>query len=395
MLAGISRPTFGHTLHGDADSGLFEAFLAPLRRRGQRTYALQYLRGLLTATGRKTIRKIALLGEADGTSHALHHFISDSPWDWCEARRSVARYLDEEVRPSAWVVAPLVIPKSGPHSVGVDSIFVPDLGVQAVGQRSYGVWLTREETSYPVNWRLHLPDLWLEEERRREAGIPAHIESATLGSCVTRAVLDTASWGLERRPIVIDARETNPLDVVGELTAAGVPFLLKVSCSTRVLPTDRGLAAAEDGPLSVLHLVATLHAQRQHVAWKEPQTRSVNSSLAATTPVRLAGTGDGNGLVLLCEWQGSRGRPSGFWLSSMVGQSAEQLLRLSKLALQVATDTAGTGVEVGLRDYEGRTFRGWHHHMTLASTAHAATMLAADAERRGAEAYPVGLRRTA
>ncbi|MEY9847311.1 IS701 family transposase [Streptacidiphilus sp. MAP5-3] len=402
MTAGVRRPRFGRPLQGEADAELYEALLAPLRRRGQRIYAMQYLRGLLTTNGRKTIRRIASSAEDGATSHALHHFISDSPWDWGQVRRSVARQLDEEVRPRAWVVAPLVIPKSGPHSVGVDSMFVPHLGAQTTGQRSYGVWLAREEASYPVNWRLHLPDHWLQDARRREAGIPAHVGSSSLGSCVARAVLDTASWGLERRPVVIDAREANPLDVVGELTAADVPFLLKVRCSTHVL-TGQALAAAEAGSgggsgsrsATVLHLAAGLHAGRHHVAWKSPQTRSVTSSLASATPVRLAGAADGPGLVLLCEWRGSRGRPSGFWLSSMVGQSPDQLLRLSKLALQVASDTADTGTDVGLYDYEGRTYRGWHHHMTLASTAHAAVMLAADAEHHESEELAGDLRHSA
>jgi SRSO17 transposase len=54
------------------------------------------------------------------------------------------------------------------------------------------------------------------------------------------------------------------------------------------------------------------------------------------------------------------------------------LLRLTKLTRRVHRDFTEVGEEVGLRDFVGRSYRGWHRHITLASAAHAAAVLSTD-----------------
>ena len=82
-------------------------------------------------------------------------------------------------------------------------------------------------------------------------------------------------------------------------------------------------------------------------------------------------------LVLLGEWDDPRRAPSRVWISDLTGSPVGSLLRLTKLARRVERDFVEVGEGAGLRDFVGRSFRGWHRHITLASAAHAATVLAA------------------
>lgn len=114
----------GPDVLGELCGELFES----LARSDQRRKGIDYVRGLLTATGRKTIRNIAAVLPGRAAEQALHHFICSSTWDWTPVRRSLARYLARVAAPKAWVVRPIVIPKTGRHSVGVDRRSFPNSG---------------------------------------------------------------------------------------------------------------------------------------------------------------------------------------------------------------------------------------------------------------------------
>jgi SRSO17 transposase len=361
----------------DLAPSLATASFTSLRRRAQRHYAQLYVHGLLTAAGRKNIRNIASAVDPQdtGLAQALHHFIAKSPWDWVPVRQSAARYLDQLVRPEVWVAAPLVIPKAGPHSVGVQEVFNPALGQQGLSQRAYGVWLIGNEGALPVNWRIHLPDRWLEDERRQQAGIPHYLGPGEPGACLVQAVSEAVEWGLTRRPVIIDGEETDPTETVKEFVARDIPFLLRVRCSTRIVPNGG------NSVVSALHYASTLVRRQQPTAWRHPSDppHRRRVSLAAMGEVRLPQLSENPAVPsmnLLCEWVENRKRPAGFWLAGpAAGASAQRLLHMAKSALRVTEDIERTGAAVGLRDFEGRSFRGWHHHMTLATIAHCATVL--------------------
>ncbi len=142
----------------DVYAELCAALFSGFARRDQRLKAEQYLHGLLTAQGRKSIRNIAAQIGGPAAEQSLHHFVSSSTWDWQPMRAALGRYLERNGCPQAWVVRPMPIPKAGEHSVGVDRRFDPERGQVFHGQQAFGVWFAGEELSVPVNWRLFLPD---------------------------------------------------------------------------------------------------------------------------------------------------------------------------------------------------------------------------------------------
>ncbi len=354
---------------------------ASLRRSDQRQRARHYLSGLLEAQGRKTIRNIAALTDGAPGEQSLHHFISDSTWDWAPIRAALADHVARVLRPRAWVVRPLFIPKAGEHSVGVGRQPAPDGGPALNGQLAYGTWASSEETSVPVQWRLHLPDPWLADAgRRHRAEIPDSAAAETPDECAAVAALSVVGR-VEGppRPVVLDVPVTDLAASVRRFTAARVPLVVRIGAHDRVAVDDRALPGHRSGTVPARRLMESVRHLRRPV-----ESGAGPGRLAAALRVRLPGPGAGPELLLVGEWRPGGRAPAALWLAAPATASARDVLRSARCAGRAELDERQTGERVGVRDFEGRSFRGWHRHMTLASVAHAVTAL------DGADGPPTG-----
>jgi hypothetical protein len=355
-------------------------FPRTLRRKDQRWWAEQYVRGLLAADGRKSVRRIASAVGGGAAEQSLHHLIAASTWSWSPMREELARHLQDAMTPAAWVVQPMVIPKVGEHSVGVGRHLVPHPGRPDNGQQAFGLWFASEQASAPVNWRLHLPGGWLrDQERRRRAEIPDGACEETLEECAAAVVRSTLDWGLPRRPVVLGAAGPDLGATMGLYQDAQVPLLVRVSGATAVRVSEPSLPGFGAGPLSAGRITDSVRALRRPVQWADPLNGPTvaRSSLVVGVPVTLprAGTDAGRPGLLIGEWSDPHRPPTEFWLTDLDRTPVPILLRLAKLARRVTRDCATTGEQVGLRDFVGRSFKGWHRHTTLASVAYAARTL--------------------
>ncbi|MEV6923908.1 transposase [Dactylosporangium sp. NPDC051485] len=288
---------------------LCTALFAGLPRKDQRRRGAEYVHGLLHTPGRKSIRNIA--GHAN--EQRLHHFVSDSTWDWTPVRRALRQHLLQVAPPQAWVIRPLVVAKSRRARPAV------------------GVWAAAPGWAVPVGWRLHRP-----------------------GDCLADAYLELFD-GHHDRPVVVDARGTGATGLVRRLRAAGAPVLARVDPDT---PVRAG--ARTPG----------------HGEWPLPAARlfGAGGGPVAVCPARLAGPGREDELTLLGIRAGGPW-PDEVWLTDLTGHPPAHLMRLRRLVEQVDADLAAIGDRVGLRDYSGRSYAGWHRHVTLASAAHALVAL--------------------
>ncbi|WP_405734501.1 transposase [Streptomyces sp. NBC_00028] len=353
-----------------------ELFPRVLRRKDQRWWAEQYVRGLLAADGRKSVRRIAAAVGGGAAEQSLHHLIAASTWDWSPMRARLARHLQDAVAPSAWVVQPMAIPKVGEHSVGVGRQFVPRAGRPDSGQQAFGLWFATERTSAPVNWRLHLPGGWIRDaERRRRAEIPEGAGEESLEECAASVLRSTLKWELPRRPVVLGAAGPDLGATMRRYREAGVPLLVRVSGGTALAVAGPSLPGFGAGLLAAQRIADSVRALRRPVQWADPLggPATVRSSLVVGVPVTLPDGGRPG--LLLGEWADPRRPPTEFWLTDLDRLPVPALLRLAKLARRVARDCATTGEQVGLRDFVGRSFKGWHRHTTLASVAYAARTL--------------------
>ncbi|MFI1283402.1 IS701 family transposase [Streptomyces sp. NPDC020858] len=359
---------------------LFES----LPRRDQRNWARVYLNGLVRTTGKKTIRNIAGTG-ASSVEQSLQQFISKSPWDWTPVRRSLAQHLERTAqRPLAWVIQPMVIEKAGDRSVGVGRQFVPQLGRTANCQQAGGIWLASSEASFPVEWTLTLPGPWTSELlRRRRAGIPDTARSLTPAQDAVHAVQRmAATWQLQRRPVVMEVANGDLPQSIESFALHDIPFVFKVDGS---LPVSFGGAGRhKPGPHTApaRELIDSLRSQRRVVEWTrhgraEGAVTLLTSASILATPCEDRPAPAPMPLLLLGAWTEAALLPSEFWITNIGDRPLAQLFLLAKLTDRVSLDFAETCEPVGIRDFEGRSFRGWHHHATLASVAHAAKLLGA------------------
>ncbi|MFF4604049.1 IS701 family transposase [Streptomyces sp. NPDC001339] len=371
-----------------------------LRRSDQRKKAETYVRGLLATEGRKSIRNIATLHGDAAAEQSLHHFIGSSTWDWQPMRKALARFMEQAVPQHAWVVQSLAITKAGTQSVGVARQFVPDLGKVMNSQLTFGAWFASETVTAPVGWRMFLPGSWLDDAKQRaRAEIPEGTGEATPLQCAIAAGLEPAQeWGVPVRPVVLDTEVSEPAVVVRSFAPAGVPVLMRVGERTRLVLADPALPGSGRGSLTARRILDSVKGLARPVEWTHPSTGGARRvSLAAAVPVRLAESGSGTQLpwrgrrgLLLGEWHDLRRGPSRIWLADLPEDEATggvstsstgSLLRLTKLAARVGHDAEQVGDRVGLRDFEGRSFPGWHRHMTLASVAHTVATLEKGTEK--------------
>jgi DDE superfamily endonuclease len=362
-------------------SELCEILFASMSRSDQRCYGAQYLQGLLAVEGRKSTRNLATWPGTRANEQSLHHFINSSSWEWTPVRQALAGCLMRLAPPEAWVMHPLLIPKAGRHSVGVDRRFVRSIGKMLNSQQTVGVWAASERLNCPISWRLLLSEAWLGNTQRRvRASIPEAVHVETLGDGMAEMALELArDWHLPALPVILDARETDAMWVVRRLRSAHLPVLARIDGNLPLQPADPSLRALTPQALSARALMGLFKDMRRAVTWSPDASGVVlRTSLVATARVQPPGrSGSREDADLLLLGAGEQGRhwPAQLWLTNLTDAQPGPLFRMTGLLRQVERDVERIGDTVGLRDFTGRSFGGWHRHVTMASAAYAVTAL--------------------
>ncbi|WP_328537686.1 IS701 family transposase [Streptomyces sp. NBC_00344] len=353
--------------------GLFSV----LPRSDQRRWGEVYLRGLLDAPGRKTPTCISehVLGRP--AVQQLQQFIGQSPWECGPVRRYVAGRFSELRMPEAWSVDEAVIAKNGDRSVGVARQFAPSRQRTVNCQVAVAVSLVGGGVSLPVSWRLMLPQRWDSDERlRRQAHVPEQERSRPRWQYVLEALDEMLDeWELDPAPVLADWRhDTDPEPLLLGLEARGLGYLIDVSDRLGVT-----LPGRRHGTLGELARYAARGGERTPLAWQDAATGRMRRSQFLTVPVHLgAGPGSPGPSAerfrsqqrhLVVDWPFGRPAPRSYHLTNLsprrLGETAS-LIRLRGLS----RDSLGGMQELyGLGDFEGRSFRGWHHHATLVTAA--------------------------
>ncbi|MGW0551964.1 IS701 family transposase [Streptomyces altiplanensis] len=377
------RPAVGRE---DVVTDLCAALFAGFRRYDQRVRARQYMDGLLSAEGRKSIANIAATVGTPGDEQRLHHFVSSSHWAVSPVRKALAAFLEEDESPRAWVAMPVSIPKAGEHTVGVSRHFSPDGGQLVNGQRAYSMWYASERLVAPVSWRLRLPGARLRDDRRRTgAEAPDELSATTPQDCLTGLLGDVRRWGNSERLVMMDARGADEqrhlaglferdfpvaVRISGQTLLAGAPEDRRAGHSERVVP-----ARAVLDPARRLRCVLPRKGRHEPAGERPLATATAGVRLPSSREVEPSAQGRTSRLTLLGVWRERRCPPDELWLTSLDAASTASLLRTTRLIHEVGDGWRTRGETIGLRDYEGRSCQGWHRHMTLASCAYAMSAL--------------------
>lgn len=332
-----------------------------LPRADQRRRGTDYILGLLRTQGRKTTRKMALTLDGSSNGQQLHHFVSSSTWRWSSVRSSLGEILLSRTPVDAWVVRPVLVVKSGLKSVGVRKLQMPGTQQRVNAQQAFGVWAAGPLFASPVTWRLQLTEYWLSEQRRAEAGIPPDLRPETGSECAIQACLKLRDrLGLPARPFVLDIAGHDAVESFELACAARLPVLARIPHDTSLLLRDygsRGLGFTEQYPANRMVAAVT----RDAAPGTEPFTHTV--------PVALPDRPDLDLLLVAMRSRPGAGLAS-YWLTNIAPAEPAELRRLCAYAKQV-TYALPDALNIGMHDYVGRSFGGWHRHMTLVSAAHA------------------------
>jgi SRSO17 transposase len=381
-----------------------EAFLAdvvvPMGRKERGRHAEEYIRGLLMDGERKSIEPMASR-LPDGDVQALQQFVNQSPWPCGEVRATLARKVEREFVPEAyWLIDEVSFPKQGKHSVGVARQYCGALGKTANCQVAVSLDLGTEESSTPLNWALYLPKGWIEDPvRRKRARIPEDVTFKTKIELALDLIDEAKEWGLQGRLVLADSAYGDAYDFRQGLQSRTLDYVVQVSGELTGWTQDphpaeplmeRGgkarkrLYAKELPPTRNLRQIAKdLPPQSwKEIIWREGAKGPLLSRFARV-PVWMA-----NGLVqgrtvevpreeLLIEWPKGDKEPWKFWLSSLPPYRTpfRGLVRKAKGRFRIEQDYEEMKGELGLDHFEGRSWQGWHHHVTLVTLAYAFLML--------------------
>ncbi|WP_406011659.1 transposase (plasmid) [Streptomyces sp. NBC_00637] len=365
-----------------------ERIFEGLPRADQRRWAHAYVQALLTTPGKKSVRRLAeTISSSPATSQSLHQFVNASPWDWNPVRTELGRWAEQQAAPMAWVVDQAVLRKRGEHSCGVHRRFLPATGRSVTCQVGIGAFLASTGPTVPVDWRLLLPGSWTRDpERRRRARIPADAALRTAEQHALDLIDSLAQGaGTASLPVVCCLDPATGFGVrtlLHGLALRGRDFVAPVPGNLQVM-VGRHLrlqrSQSGDGHGLVLTAGALLGAgggMSAHTEMVAPRDGGGRHTTVVSSFVRLPGQGlsgphaQRTYRLLAFRPEGER-RPAQFWLTSLVHARTESVLALARMLPRAGEAVRDMKDGFGLLDFEGRSYPGWHHHMTLASAAYA------------------------
>jgi SRSO17 transposase len=371
-----------------------------------------YVKGLLLPGERKSIEPMAAKIDprrVQARHQSMHHFVASAPWDGREVLRVARDYalepLERHAPVGAWVIDDTGIPKKGRQSVGVTRQYCGQLGKQDNCQVVVTLSLVNAVMSVPAAYRLYLPEVWAKDRQRcRAAGVPTEIAFRKKWELALEGIDELLAEDLPRAPVVADAGYGVATEFREQLTARQLLYAVGISEDVTVWPVGaeplrppapsahrvgrpRKLLQRDDThkPLSVNALALSLPAaQWKAVRWRDGTKGTMRSRFAALR-VRPAHrdywrTEPRDFEWLLIEWPTGEPEPTKYWLSTVSEKvSLKDLVRLVKLRWRIERDYQEMKDELGLDHYEGRGWRGFHHHGALCIAAYA--FLAAERAR--------------
>jgi SRSO17 transposase len=333
-----------------------------------------YCTGLLLPCERKSVEPIAAATapERVGAQHqALLHFVAEGVWSdeivLAKVREMVLPQIERHGAVRAWIIDDTSFPKHGLHSVGVTHQYCGELGKQENCQIAVSLSVANHHASLPVAYRLYLPKSWSEDrKRRRKAGVPDEIEFKTKPKIALQQLAWACAAGLPRGVVLMDSAYGSDASLRRGARDLGLDYSVAVWART--------LVEGGAGKMKVEELAAGLPKRAwKTVAWREGVAEPLRSRFAR---VRVRARGEGCTRNepeewLLIEWPKGETAPTKFWLSTLPTNIAfDRLVDITMMRWRIERDYQELKQEVALGHFEGRGWRGFHHHATMCIAAY-------------------------
>lgn len=389
---GPQEKRFAAYIEGLATAAGHEDRHAPLKN---------YCKGLLLPGERKSIEPIASRLDPENTQplrQSLHHLVAKAPWSdevlLEQVRNHVLPTMQKQGPMVAWIVDDTGFPKKGKHSVGVTRQYCGQVGKQENCRVAVSLSVATWSASLPIAYRLYLPKEWAEDtERRAKTEVPKEVEFQTKPAIALDQIRAAVAANLDRGVILADAAYGINTEFREGLTELDLQYVVGVQSSMTVWePGKQPLPAKPRGetgrpprllqrspehqPVSAKQLAMSLPSTAfKEITWREVGERKLQSRFAAVR-IRAAHRDYEKAEPhpeqwLLIEWPRGEKEPTKYWVSTLPPTiRLKTLLKMAKHRWIIERDYEELKQELGLGHYEGRNWRGFHHHATLCIAAY-------------------------
>jgi len=360
-----------------------------------------YCAGLLLPGDRKSVEPMAARvqpARVQAAHQSMHHYVAKSEWSdeavLAAVRARVLPVIAQRGPIRALIVDDTGIPKKGKHSVGVARQYCGQLGKQDNCQVAVSLSAANDHASLPIAYRLYLPHEWCDDPARRiQAGIPDDIVFQTKPQIALDQLRGAVTAGIDAEFVLADAGYGNDTDFRDGITEIALAYAVGIQSSTTLWPpgieplppkewSGRGRRTsairrdAEHQPVSAKQLALDLPKNAwRRVTWREGTNTKLASRFAAVR-VRPAHRDYQRSIPrpeewCLIEWPLDEAEPTKYFLSTLPATiSRRALVNATKLRWRIERDYQELKQELGLGHYEGRGWRGFHHHATLCIAAY-------------------------
>jgi SRSO17 transposase len=360
-----------------------------------------YCTGLMMPCERKSVEPLAAVtapARVAAQHQSLLHFVGEGNWSdavvLTKVREMVLPAIERHGPIEAWIIDDTGLPKKGRHSVGVARQYCGQLGKEDNCQVAVSLSIANAHASLPVAYRLYLPQEWTSDaERLRKAGVPDDVGFKTKHEIALDQLRWACAAGLPRGTALMDAGYGNNSELRAAITALELTYVAGIVSNTTVWrrgtgplppktwsgrgrPPQRLRLDARHQPVSVKDLALSLPKRAwRRIAWRQGTAGPLASRFACVR-VRVARNDAKRSERrpeewLLVEWPNGASAPTKYWLSTLAQDiTLPRLVYLAKLRWRIERDYEELKQEVGLDHFEGRRWRGFHHHATLCIAAY-------------------------
>jgi SRSO17 transposase len=376
--------------------------LAAVLGRDDRAQPLKdYCTGLLMPGERKSVEPMAAVvapAHVSAKHQSLLHLVGQAAWSdeavLAKVRELVVPAIEVQGKIEAWIVDDTGFAKKGVHSVGVARQYCGRLGKTDNCQIAVTLSIANHAASLPIAYRLYLTEDWAADEaRRKKAHVPDDVIFKTKPEIALDQIRAALAVGVAPGVLLTDAGYGVDGAFRSGVTAMGLTYAVGVQSTLSVWPPDteplpprpwsgqgrppsRIRRDGEHAPVSAKKLAKGLPQKAWRIApWREGSNETLSSRFAAVR-IRPASRDWKRSTPhpvewLLIEWPEGEKEPTKYWLSTLPEDiPVNVLVDTAKLRWRIERDYEELKSELGLAHFEGRGWRGFHHHATLCIAAY-------------------------
>jgi len=385
-----------------------------------------YIKGLMLPGERKSVEPMAARVQprrVRSAHQSMHHLVAEAPWSDQAVLAAVAGQvlakLIEAGGPVHWVVDDTGFPKKGRHSVGVARQYCGQTGKQDNCRVAVSLSIAGARGSLPVGYRLYLPREWADDaERRRKTGVPDEVVFQSKPELAMEQIEAALAAGYPRGVVLADAAYGDETAWRERLAGHGLTYAVGVRPATTVWwgehqPLAEPVSSARRGParralkrdeahqpIAVADVARALPAQAwRTVTWREGASGALRSRFARVRVKAAHRDRPRDEQWLIIEWPRGAAEPAHYWFSNLAERTRwPEMVDTVMSRWRIERDYEELKQELGLGHYEGRNWRGFHHHASLCIAAYGFLVLERlaggkkNAARFKASALPEGFR---